>query len=48
MQYSINTAEEVNLMLEYAREEAKKYNAGEIATEYLVFGILKIKSSDSC
>ena len=47
MQYSINASEDVNMMLKIANETAKKYNGGEVATEYLVFGILKIKSSDS-
>ena len=47
MQYNINASEDVTKMLNFASEAAKRYNAGEIATEYLVFGILKLKGSNS-
>lgn len=46
MQYNIVTTEDVNKMLNFASEAAKKYNAGEIATEYLVFGILKMQQTN--
>ncbi len=46
MQYNINASDSVNKMLEIASEYSKKYNAGEIATEYLVFGILKLRNND--
>ena len=46
MQYNINASEDVNKMLKFASDEAIKYNAGQIATEYLIFGILCIKNSN--
>ncbi|MBO7508015.1 MAG: ATP-dependent Clp protease ATP-binding subunit [Clostridia bacterium] len=46
MQYNIVTTEDVNKMLNIASEAAKKYNASEIATEYLVFGILKMQNTN--
>ena len=45
MQYNINANESVSSMLQVASETAEKLNAGEIATEYLVYGILKTTSS---
>ena len=47
MQYNINASEDVTKMLSFASEAARKYNAGEIATEYLVFGILQLKGSNA-
>lgn len=46
MQYNINASEDVTKMLNFASDAAKKYNAGEIATEYLVFGALCLKGSN--
>ena len=46
MQYNINASQDVTKMLNYASDAAKKYNAGEIATEYLVFGALCLKGSN--
>ena len=40
MNYNINVAENVNKMLTFAKNSAKIYNLGEVATEHLVFGIL--------
>ncbi len=45
MQYNINASEEVNKLLMVASETAEKYNHGQIATEFLVYGILKLKNS---
>ena len=45
MQYNINASENVNSMLKVASETASDYNGGEIATEYLVYGILKSQNS---
>ena len=45
MQYNINASEDVNKMIAFASESASKYNLGEIATEYLVYGILKLQNS---
>ena len=47
MQYNINASQDVTKMLNFASEAATKYNAGEVATEYLVFGILCLKGSNS-
>lgn len=45
MQYNINASEDVNKMIAFASESASKYNLGEIATEYLVYGILRLQNS---
>ncbi len=45
MQYNINASEEVSNLLTVASQTASELNSGEIATEYLVYGILKLKNS---
>ena len=44
MNYNINVAENVNKMLTFAKNSAKIYNLGEVATEHLVFGILCLEN----
>ena len=41
MQYNINASEDVNSLLTIASDSARELNGGEIATEYLLYGILK-------
>ena len=48
MQYNINTDESVNKMVQLARESAIKYNGGDVATEHLVYGILRLRGSKCC
>lgn len=45
MQYNINANENVNKVLKVASETANEFNGGEIATEYLLYGILKLRNS---
>ena len=45
MNYNINIEDNVNKLLGFAKESAKIYNQGEVATEHLVFGVLCL---DNC
>ena len=45
MQYNINANESVNELLKVASQTANELNGGEIATEYLLYGILKLNNS---
>ena len=45
MQYNINANESVNNMLKVASQSANELNGGEIATEYLLYGIIRLNSS---
>ncbi|MBO7508286.1 MAG: ATP-dependent Clp protease ATP-binding subunit, partial [Clostridia bacterium] len=48
MLYNINTTDDVKKMLNFAESKAKEFNSGDIATEFLLAGILCLKGTKCC
>ena len=48
MLFNLNMAEDVKKMLSFAESKAKEFNSGDVATEFLLAGILCLKGTKCC